>query len=319
MPENTKSRARGRWRSILPALGVSASLIDGKHHPCPHCGGKDRFRFVDYNGSGGYICSGCGNGSGFDLLMKLKGWDFKTTAQEVDKIVGSCAPNANRAERSESSKRNAMNRLWRSGALLTPEDPAGRYLWHRCRVTTFPSCLRFVPAMHCGGVAVAYPGLLAKLTAPDGTPSNIHRTYLTELGRKAPVESPRRMMPGSVAKGGAVRLAAPEATLGIAEGIETALSASALTGIPCWAALNAEMLKVWQPPEVVTRVVIFADHDESFAGQTAAYALAHGLNNKGYQATVRIPAQAGHDWNDVHQQSLEGGMQHGTDPLRQLR
>ncbi len=71
MPVTTKERARGKWQSILPALGVSVRVIDGKHHPCPHCGGKDRFRFTDYGGTGGYICSQCGPGSGFDLLMKV--------------------------------------------------------------------------------------------------------------------------------------------------------------------------------------------------------------------------------------------------------
>ena len=305
MLENTKERARGKWRSILPGLGVSTSLIDGKHHPCPDCGGKDRFRFTDYKGTGGYICSQCGAGSGFDLLMKVNGWDFRTAACEVDKIVGTCTPDRKNQGRSEADKRDAMNKLWRSAKVLTPDDPAGRYLWRRTRVTTFAPCLRFAPALRCADAGTNYPGLLAKLTAPDGRPSNIHRTYLTEAGQKAHVEGPRRMMPGSIAKGSAVRLAVPEATLGVAEGIETALSATALTGIPCWAALNAEMLKCWQPPDVVTHVVVFGDNDENCTGQAAAFDLARRLQAKGYEISVKIPEHVGHDWDDVHRLQFE--------------
>ena len=41
----TKERAVGRWKSILPAFGVTPQQLTGKHGPCPLCGGKDRFRF----------------------------------------------------------------------------------------------------------------------------------------------------------------------------------------------------------------------------------------------------------------------------------
>jgi putative DNA primase/helicase len=146
--------------------------------------------------------------------------------------------------------------------------------------------------------------MLAMVTSPDGKPSTIHRTFLTQSGTKAPIEAPRRLMPGSITKGVAVRLTAPAETLGIAEGIETALSATALTGIPCWAALNAAMLKGWQPPDLVTHVIIFADHDENFTGQAAAYALAHRLQNIDRRVTIRIPQPVGQDWNDVHRLSL---------------
>jgi putative DNA primase/helicase len=54
-------------------------------------------------------------------------------------------------------------------------------------------------------------------------------------------EKSRKMMPGSVPKGSAVRLTpvVPGGTLGIAEGIETALSVSILFNMPCWAAIGA--------------------------------------------------------------------------------
>ena len=47
MHSDTKARAFGRWRSILPALGVGANFLSKKAGPCPFCGGTDRFVFDD--------------------------------------------------------------------------------------------------------------------------------------------------------------------------------------------------------------------------------------------------------------------------------
>ena len=96
-----------------------------------------------------------------------------------------------------------------------------------------------------------------------------------------------------------MRLAAYTDSLGIAEGIETALSASALHGVPVWAALNAGLLQEWTPPKDVKAVFVFGDNDASSTGQAAAYALAHRLKGKGLTVTVEIPARTDTDWNDV--------------------
>jgi hypothetical protein len=64
----TSDASHGQWRSILPCLGIPATSLDGKHHPCPACGGKDRFRFTDRHGDGDYYCSGCDPGKGIGLV-----------------------------------------------------------------------------------------------------------------------------------------------------------------------------------------------------------------------------------------------------------
>ncbi|MGE3778367.1 MAG: toprim domain-containing protein [Pirellulaceae bacterium] len=306
MRPKTKDIARGRWRGILTSLGVPAALLDGKHHACPRCGGKDRFRFTDYQGSGGYFCNQCGSGSGFDLLNLVHGWDFKSAASEVDHVVGSAQLDVVNRDRSAEQKRDAAIRLWHSASRLTQNDPAGRYLWSRCRATKYSLALRFVQSLRCSE-EVERPAMLAVLTAPDGTPCQVHRTYLTERGHKAPIESPRRMMPGPVAKGAAVRLTEPSSTLGLAEGIETAISATAISGIPCWAALSADMLRRWQPPEETKRVVVFADNDENYTGQEAAYALARRMKDEGRLVTIQVPEAIGEDWNDVHRARFSTG------------
>src|SRR5207248_5501956 len=73
---NTIERARHRWREILPQLGIDTRFLTNKHGACPLCGGKDRYRFDDRDGSGSYICGQCGAGVGVILLRKLKGWEL---------------------------------------------------------------------------------------------------------------------------------------------------------------------------------------------------------------------------------------------------
>jgi putative DNA primase/helicase len=138
--------------------------------------------------------------------------------------------------------------------------------------------------------------MLALITAPDGSGASLHRTYLKD-GKKAPVLKPKKIMPGLPLSGAAVRLFGVETTLGIAEGIETALAASEAFSIPVWSAISAAGLELWTPPDEVKRVVVFGDNDENMTGQKAAYALAHRLSLKGIDVSVEIPATVG-DWAD---------------------
>lgn len=298
MAEKITERAKGRWKEILLALGVPSKVLNGKNQPCPFCGGTDRFRFTNYEGRGGFICSQCQGGSGFEFLMRLKGWDFKAAAIEIEGIIGSCKPDR-KIDRSEADKRKAMNDLWDGAKSIQVSDPVGKYLARRCGLAAFPSSLRCIPSLRYFGSPHSFPAMLAKLTAPNDKPCSIHRTYLTEEGHKAPVEASRRMMPGAIAKGSAVRLSPIAPVMGIAEGVETALSATALFGVPTWAALNSELLRAWEPPVTVEKVIIYGDNDQNFTGQHAAFALAHRLAVLGVQVETRIPEEIGFDWNDV--------------------
>ena len=140
-----------------------------------------------------------------------------------------------------------------------------------------------------------WPGLVGIVRDGAGNPvGGIHRTFLLDDGSdKAP---PGKKMLGAV-DGGSVRLAPLPADghLGIAEGIETALSAWAIFGIPTWAALSAGGMRQWQWPEGTRRVTIFADAGD--AGQQAAAALADRLNLADIASTIVSPLH-GEDFND---------------------
>ena len=145
--------------------------------------------------------------------------------------------------------------------------------------------------------------MIAKVDPSDdakaqGQKAALHRTYLDTLGNKAEVSTPRKMM-GTMPVGAAVRLMPYTDTLGIAEGIETALSASILHGVPTWAALNAGLLADWTPPANVETVFIFGDNDFSYTGQAAAYALGQKLRARGLRVIVELPIRTDTDWNDV--------------------
>lgn len=237
--------------------------------------------------------------------MAVHGWDFATAAREVENILGDYQPETPKAERSEEERRGSLNKLWTSGRPIESGDPTARYLESRVGKIEFPAALRTVQKLrYHADQASFHPGMIAKLVSPAGQPVSIHRTYLTKDGNKADVSTPRRMMPGSIENGCAVRLCRYTDVLGIAEGIETAFSATKLFNIPCWAALNDYLLSVWEPPAGVKHIAIFGDHDESFAGQAAAYGLAKRLVKDGRQVEVFIPPLVGMDWNDVLKENL---------------
>ena len=85
----------GRWPGILTnAFGVDPFILSGKAFPCPFagCGGKDRFRFDDKNGSGSFFCNVCGSGNGFEFVKNLIGCDFPEAAQRVQDYLNEEEP-----------------------------------------------------------------------------------------------------------------------------------------------------------------------------------------------------------------------------------
>lgn len=144
-----------------------------------------------------------------------------------------------------------------------------------------------------------FPAMLSRVTDTEGIVTALHRTYLTEEGMKAPIESPKRVTPGKI-RGAAVELGNPGAVLGVAEGVETALAASALFGFPVWAALGASNLAAFEAvPAGVKKVVVFSDNDANFTGQAAAFELARRLSLSGLTVEVKVPDAVGEDWLDV--------------------
>lgn len=87
--EYIKSQATGNWVGrIFPAVGVKLHGNGKKHQPCPLCGGSDRFRCDDKNGTGSWICNQCGAGNGYTLVKKITNKDAYDTHATIAGILG---------------------------------------------------------------------------------------------------------------------------------------------------------------------------------------------------------------------------------------
>ncbi len=97
-----------------------------------------------------------------------------------------------------------------------------------------------------------WPVMLAEVRDRSGKLITLHRTFLTEEGKKAPMENCKRLMKlpkGSSISGSAIGFGnTDESIVGVAEGIETALSIVEATGYPCFAAISANGVVSFQPP-----------------------------------------------------------------------
>ena len=124
-------------------------------------------------------------------------------------------------------------------------------------------------------------------------PCGIHRTALDHAGHKLA----RRML--GRAKRAAIKLvddADIELGLGIAEGVETALSILQSGWGPVWALGSAGAIDRFPVLPGVEHLTVWADHDE--VGMQAAKRCAQRWAGSGVETTVRYPQAVKTDFND---------------------
>lgn len=295
MKDDVVRRASGRWKGILMGLGVSDKFLSGKNTECPFCGGKDRFRFVDKKGDGFWVCNVCGHGDGFNFIEKLKGvTDFREIVKLVNEHIGG-APVDLKPPQDDAHRLRELNRLWGGSVPVLSSNLAGKYFLSRgLSVDERITELRYFEPDRL---------ILSRVCDETGVPITVQRTYLDENG----VKLKRSTFWGSHPKGCAVRLLPPtkDGTLGVAEGVETAMSAAKLYQVPVWATLTAMHLENWKRPDEVKRVLIFGDNDASFTGQAAMFALAKRMKLQDkVEVEPMLPLGVDEDWNDVLLESL---------------
>jgi hypothetical protein len=134
--------------------------------------------------------------------------------------------------------------------------------------------------------------MVAGVQAPDGKVIAIQQTWLTTEGEKA---TSKRLTTGNLGSG-AVRLGAASKIMGLAEGVETALSAMQMVGMTVWASLGASRLHNVELPADVEEVHVFVDNDEP--GRTAAKRTADVHTSLGRSVYLCSPPDQCGDYND---------------------
>lgn len=198
----------------------------------------------------------------------------------------------------EAPDRSADNasRLWQAARPLAG-TPAEAYLVARA-INNHSVHLRYLERTPLGpkGAVQFLPAMLAAVSTDLGIVA-VHRTFLDpDLPKLAGFERPRRAL-GSLGTG-AVRLASPvDGQLGLAEGVETALSATTLFGIPCWATLGNERFGLVSIPDSVRELHLFVDHDAG--GVLAEKRARNAYSRPDRRIVIHKPDTPGFDWNDV--------------------
>ncbi|MDO9177059.1 MAG: toprim domain-containing protein [Agitococcus sp.] len=318
--------AKGEWPAIFSQLAPELDLAQQEapyHVGCPIHGGVDGFRlFADFADTGGGFCNTCGaQASGFSMLKWLKGYHIRDAAREVAALLG----DADRVERPVGLRpsiivakpkdlgkaRQYIRQIWTATKPLAGSF-AEDYLRKR---GIWPENMSPVLRAHPGlkyfhGKEMTCLGTFPSLIAPVKTLTNeivaVHRTYLTAEGTKADVPNAKKITAAcGELRGASIQLFPAAETLGVTEGLETALAVHAITRMPVWAGVSAVLMELMDFPPCVKHVVIWGDKDISKRGEHAAEKLAArceaaGITVEVYMPPIPIPeGKKGIDWLDM--------------------
>jgi phage/plasmid primase-like uncharacterized protein len=258
--------------------------------PCPVCGGDDRFSINLTKGL--FFCRGCNvGGDAIDLVCLIENCNFVTA---VGHMTGDTP------ERRSETKRGPLA-IWNEAI-----DPHGtaveRYLTNRQLILPSDAdALRFHPA--CPFAGSVTPAMIALVrNIESNQPQAIHRTALDAKGRKIEINGNSKMSLGPTS-GGAIKLTPDENVtigLGIAEGVETALSLQRLAewqDSPVWSVISASGIRKFPLLAGIETLVIAADRDR--AGAEAATEVAERWQER--EVLVIEAHEYGADLNDVLQ------------------
>jgi putative DNA primase/helicase len=258
----------GSWRRGARAYGRAKCPVHADREPSLsiRSGGPDGIKVKCF--------AGCDPEAIVDELKKLKLWNP--------------APGeATQYERPKAFKHEPNPRalaFW-SESRVDDGSVVGAYLRNRAITLAVPNVLRRTPN----------DNMIAALSCPRGKVIACQITWLQD-GKKAALATPR-LTYGEMGLS-SVRLDAFTADVaGIAEGIESAMSATEIFGTPCWATLGAARLStVWLPDHIRT-VYIFGDNGApGHAAARKAAAARSGLKN-----VIHFPPPEFKDFNDLLQ------------------
>ncbi|EDO2300178.1 DUF927 domain-containing protein, partial [Salmonella enterica subsp. enterica serovar Reading] len=290
--------ARGKWPVILQMLRIDVPE-NGRHGPCPKCGGKDRFRLDDLDGRGTWICSQCGNGDGLDLVKLMTGYGVRKAAQEVAQVLN--VPDVQELSVKPARQKAPKRDMSLTVAALMKESHTGEspYLTGK-GFAGYPASLTG-SVQHISGKDFPAGSLLLPLTTNAGAVTGAQ--LIAPTGEKS-------ILPGSTMKGAFVALSPlpsePPVQVVITEGYATALTVSQLTAGCVVAAISAGNLpNVAQSlrarwPEV--KIIIAGDNDFQDGGENPGRSFAERAAKAVGGWMTLPPGEIKADWNDFHRE-----------------
>lgn len=286
---------------------------------CPFHDEKTPSFFVN-DRKGHFWCFGCGaHGDAIAWFMRHRRMTFEGA---VEALAGEKPPSdAQRFEDNIKSRAaEAAADRWK-GPYPLDEDQRSRQsraqaIWYNAKsfegslgetylrsrsitLRRWPSSLAFTPDAWHGWERTRRPALIGCVQDAEGGVTAVQTIFLRPDGRGKAGITPPKPVTGPMVNG-AVRLGDAAPMLGIAEGIETALSARQIFSLPVWATLGASRLGAVKLPDIVREVIIFADNGES--GRAAADKAARAYMEQDRTFLIQYPPDEFSDFNDWAQQ-----------------
>jgi putative DNA primase/helicase len=326
-------------------LGNSVENFSGKYTTnarfyCPVHGGKSGEAFTlykDADQSGGGVCNSCGaQPDGFKLLMWIKGWGFRETLENVADALSITnsgnAPDLSLRKKfvpralTEKELADAYRLCEKRDKIISESvpihhwsaKPAQRYFARRgfdnlsilskevMFHTGLPSWYQDKQSRQWINEGT-YPCIVSVIRNNKSEVMNIHRTFISNDGYKAPIKSPRKLgaaIATHPVSGSAIQVDPSMSVMAVAEGLETTLAVkTAFPSLSVNCTLNAELMKNWKAPIGCKTVFIFADLDATQTGEVAAQTLYDKLTAKGIACYICLPEPEANrsniDWADV--------------------
>jgi putative DNA primase/helicase len=248
----TVEAAKGHWAMIFEHYGLPP--ITGKNHfkgKCPLCDSIGKFRIDNRDGAGTWICT-CGSGDGLKLVTETQGKPFNEVCREIDALIGNTFRRDKVPETSDASKlrRKVLNNFAKMSPLRGTSG--AEYLNSRGIYQLPAEAVRLNPKQRHNGRV--YQSIYSLATDDKGELCYLHQTLL-DGAKKADIGASAKRQKSlqednylDHARSVAIRMFPVASTLGIAEGIETALSAHQIYKVNTWATMTSGFMKKFRVP-----------------------------------------------------------------------